>query len=206
MWANIRCRCLELLSAGALSPSYLAGGRDVFGAYLRGGSVCVCPVFSCLVIWRDPRWAENGEPRLLLLSLLCVPFRFLPLLPGAGHRAVCVSLSGLSHAGKLRTDTARLGTGVTPARCAGARGRPPAMAVRWIRPLRQAHPARPRSVSRRRRAHFGPGPCASPVSRVPFPPPPPFRDLGLEIGKQARRCAEGLTSLSGEVTLKGSPY
>lgn len=45
LWANIRR--LEPLSAGALSPSYLAGGRDVFGAYLRGGSVGVCVPYSC---------------------------------------------------------------------------------------------------------------------------------------------------------------
>lgn len=49
----------------------------------------------------------------------------------------------------------------------------------------------------------GPGPCASHGSRVYFPLPPPFRDLGLETSNQARRCAEKLTSLSGEVILKG---
>lgn len=184
VWANIRCRCLELLSTGALSRSYLAGGRDVFGAYLRGGSVCVCPVFLCLWLSREPRGGLKTESLAFSCCHFSVsPFAFCCLSQGLGT-GLSVPVCPAFHMLPAPNGLARLGTGVTPARCAGARGKPPARAVRWIR---QAHPARPGSVSRRR-AHFGPGPSASPLSRVLFPPPPPlFRDLGLEIGKQARK-------------------
>lgn len=225
LWANIRC--LEPLSARSLI-SRLSRRRERRIWCLSAKEFCVC--VSCIhvpmVICRAPRWAESGELRrpLLLLSLLCVPFRFLPLLPEAGHRgALCLSVCPASlMLAALGCDRSRRGPrrrrwlrdGCHPPKGVlglGA-GHQPGLPAGTGPCGRHSPPgpgARCRSLSRCRRAHVGPGPCASHGSRVPFPPPPPpppFRDLGLETSKQARRCAEKLTSLSGEVTLKGSPY
>lgn len=54
------------------------------------GAVRVFCLHVPMVIWRAPKWAGSRKPHhpLLLLSFLCVPFRFLPLLLVAGHRGL----------------------------------------------------------------------------------------------------------------------
>lgn len=174
----------------------------------RGLCVCVRPVFLCLWLSGEPRGGLRRESLAFSCCHFSVsPFALCPFIRGLGTGlsvSVCLSVRPFSR-WRLRTDPARPGTGVSPARCWGSGQAPSQGCPRDPGPAGASHPASVPS-RRRRRAQFGPGPCASPVSRVPFPPPPPFRDLGLEIGKQVRRCAEELTSLSGEVTLKGSPY
>lgn len=193
--------------------------RRIWCLSICEGAVCVC--VSCIhvpmVIWRAPRCAEGGEPRrlLLLLSLFCAAFRLLPLLPEAEHRGLCVCLSvclsclflaGRSgmrpvSAASRRRDWLRDGCH-SPKVCSGS-GQASSQGCRLAGPCLGPDlgcgPGAAVHTS-------GPGSCASHDSRVSFPLPPPFHDLGLETSNQARRCAEKLTSLSGEVILKGSPY
>lgn len=219
--------CGQISDAGAWSPylpePYLAvisREGETYSVPICEGAVCESCVDVPMVIWRAPRWAESGEPRrpLLLLSLLCLPFRFPSLLREAGHRGLCVCLSVCPASLKLvapQCDRSRHGRrrwgwprdGCHPPKVCSGSGQAPRQGCRWAPApaAGTARPARPLPgpLPRCRRAHVGARPVR--ISRLPFSPPP-FRDLGLEISKQARRCAEKLTSLSGEVTLKGSPY
>jgi len=179
--------------AGAWSPYLPEPYLPVISQEGETRSVPACEGAACgfrvgvpAGIWGAPRRAESGgasPPASLLLSLLCDPFRFLPLLPEPGHRG----LSGRPAPGCDRSPR-------RPRR----RG--------WLRdgcrsPKRVLGPGAG-TVPRGGRS---PRPRPVRVSRPPFSPPPLSVTLGWKPANERGDARKKLTSLSGEVTFTGSP-